>query len=169
LPNPRTRGKISRVEWPKIAARLRNGETFTEIARSYRCTAPAIRYIVGRLSDRDKNGHTDSDRREKFVVVPSQTEEPGTSGSPRRSYAARERNDLLTNSSTKDIWNRINTDITTFLAALDSLSLEDSDDNYQFLLAATDHLLWASARTRLELERILGDRARTVGARRVSG
>jgi hypothetical protein len=38
------------------------------------------------------------------------------------------------------------------------------------LLAATDRLLWASARTRLELERILGNRKKGAAAiRRISG
>ncbi len=36
-----------------------------------------------------------------------------------------------------------------------SLLSDDSDTNYEALLAATGRLLWAGARTRLELERIL--------------
>ena len=69
----------------------------------------------------------------------------------------------------RDIWGRVNTDIATFLAAMDSLSSDDSDDNYEALLDATDRLLWASARTRLELERILGNRKKGAPLRRMSG
>jgi hypothetical protein len=73
------------------------------------------------------------------------------------------------NSPMRDIWGRINSDIATFLAAIDSLSSDDSDDNYEALLDATDRLLWASARTRLELERILGNRKKGAPLRRMSG
>ncbi len=52
MPNVRIRGKIPREEWPKIVARFQSGETLTEIGRSYHCTAPAIRYIVSRVSIR---------------------------------------------------------------------------------------------------------------------
>jgi hypothetical protein len=68
-----------------------------------------------------------------------------------------------------DIWQRVNTDIATFLAAMDSLSADDSEDNFEALLAAADRLLWASARTRLEVERVLGDRRKGVAVRRMSG
>jgi hypothetical protein len=67
----------------------------------------------------------------------------------------------------KNIWERINTDIATFLAAMDSLFSDDSDSNYEALLAATDRLLWATARTRLELERVLGTRKKAVSIRRI--
>ena len=44
----REKGKIARTEWPAIIARHQGGETLASIARSYACTAPAIRYIVNR-------------------------------------------------------------------------------------------------------------------------
>jgi hypothetical protein len=72
-------------------------------------------------------------------------------------------------SETRDIWGRVNTDIATFLAAMDSLVSDDSDANYEALLAATDRLLWAGARTRLEVERILGSRSKQARMRRISG
>lgn len=68
-----------------------------------------------------------------------------------------------------DIWGRVSNDIATFLTALDSLSANDSDNNYEALLLATDRLLWASARTRLELERVLGERKKRAPIRSVSG
>lgn len=64
-----------------------------------------------------------------------------------------------------DIWGRINNDIATFLAAMDALFASESDKNYEGLLQATDRLLWASARTRLEVERVLTAR-RASGTRR---
>ena len=68
MANVRIRGKIPREEWPKIAARFQNGETLTEIARSYHCTAPAIRYIVGRVSIRGGKAKMDRDKLEKVVI-----------------------------------------------------------------------------------------------------
>jgi hypothetical protein len=54
------------------------------------------------------------------------------------------------------------------LAGIDSLASDDSDANCEALLEATDRLLWASARTHLELERLLGNRKRGASLRRMS-
>jgi hypothetical protein len=40
--------KIPQGEWSAIAARYKNGESITKIARSYLCTPPAIHYILKR-------------------------------------------------------------------------------------------------------------------------
>ena len=173
MANVRIRGKIPREEWPKIAARFQNGETLTEIARSYHCTAPAIRYIVGRVSIRGGKAKMDRDKSEKVAVLPPPTENrrpTRVDNIEDRSYISRGRSSFSPDSPTRDLWNRVNTDVATFLAAMDSLSADDSDNNYEALLAATDRLLWASARTRLELERILGNRKKGAAAiRRISG
>jgi len=72
LANVRIRGKIPREEWPKIAARFHNGETLTEIGRSYNCTAPAIRYIVARTSTRGATAKKmGRDKLEKTAVIAS--------------------------------------------------------------------------------------------------
>ena len=54
--NARMRGKIRHEEWPRIAERFQRGETLAEIARSYGCTPPAIRYIVGRAGGTSRRG-----------------------------------------------------------------------------------------------------------------
>jgi hypothetical protein len=156
--NVRIRGKISRKEWPKIAERFSKGETLAEIARSYQCTAPAIRYIVGRVSQRADGGNTEDDT-PKSAAASSvsgrataqlfSVEDRGQSG--RRSEGP-------STADTAEIWDRISSDIASFLAGMDAVSVIDSDENYQALLVATDRLLRASARTRLELERVLGSR-----------
>ena len=68
-------------------------------------------------------------------------------------------------SAGNEIWSRVNNDIATFLAAMDALFTSETDRNYESLLKATDRLLWASARTRLEVERVLAER-RAAGPRR---
>jgi len=172
LTNVRVRGKIPHEEWPKIAQRFQSGETLTEIARSYHCTAPAIRYIVRRVPINGGRAKMQRERSAKIAVL-------APPGDPRRgarfsdfedrSRSPRGRLGNSLNYPANDIWQRVNTDIATFLAAMDSLSADNSEDNYEALLAAADRLLWASARTRLEVERALDDRRKGVAVRRISG
>jgi uncharacterized protein (DUF433 family) len=154
LANVRIRGKIRREEWPKIAERFRKGETLTEIARSYQCTAPAIRYIIARASSRPAKGKA-------LALGTPNRPPPGDRGRSLGNVRA-----LEVAPSAKEIWSRINNDIATFLAAMDALSLNESDGAYEALLMATDRLLWASARTRLEVEQILKRRKEGLPARR---
>jgi len=170
LSNVRTRGKIPKGEWPKIAARFRNGETFTQIARSYGCTPPAIRYIVERASGGDDRRKAEREAHGKVALLEA-------AGTPRRSgrlagaasQSKENRGNFPAASPVREIWSRINIDIATFLAAMEALSAEDSIEHYQNLLDATDRLLWGSARTRLELERLLSGARNGPGKRRVSG
>lgn len=169
--NVRARGKIPHQEWPRIAERFRGGETLAEIARSYGCTAPAIRYIIGRVARQ-------AEAPAAAAVPPAAAvvEEASVAGPPadrrrrtaqvvsvadRANATARD----LAATTTDGIWDRISTEIASFLAGMDALSEEDSEQNYEALLIAIDRLLWASARTRLELERVIG--SRKVGAGKI--
>ncbi|HEX2150880.1 MAG TPA: hypothetical protein VHG31_02640 [Stellaceae bacterium] len=49
---------------------------------------------------------------------------------------------------------RVDTEIATFLAAFDAALMEDTQENRSALREATDRLLRAGARTRIELERL---------------
>lgn len=171
MPNVRIRGKIPRDEWPKIALRFQKGETLTEIARSYGCTAPAIRYIVGRISAGGAKRKMGRDRLEKGTLLAPPLENRRTTRIVGKDEDSRYvgRGGFSPSSPTREVWGRINSDITMFLVAMDSLSSDDSVSNYEALLAATDRLLWATARTRLELERILANRKKTSLIRRISG
>jgi hypothetical protein len=114
----------------------------------------------------------DADKLEKVAMLVPSVENRRTTrigSTSDRSDISRGRSGLSPDSPTRDIWGRVNTDIATFLAAMDSLLSDDSETNYEALLAATDRLLWASARTRLELERILGSRRKGASIRRISG
>jgi len=155
----RTRGKIQREEWPKISARFQNGETLTQIARTYDCTPPAIRYIVGRTLG---SGSTKSKRR-RASPAESPTNErltgsEGSQSAQQREFRNAARDPNRRRSTGNEIWQRINNDVATFLTAMDALFVHETDQNYEELLRATDRLLWASARTRLDLERILATR-----------
>lgn len=167
MANVRIRGKIPHTEWPKILERYRRGQTLTEIARSYHCTAPAIRYIVARTSPRSAKARFEVD---SYVNMGAPSVGGLTQG-PSKIRASRERLPPARPlpSPASGVWNRINSDIASFLAAMDALSSNDSDENYEALLMATDRLLWGSARTRLELEQVLRQRREGPQARRMSG
>lgn len=166
--NVRARGKIRREEWPRISERFHRGETLTEIARSYGCTSPAIRYILGRMVNGNPSKSTfrgaepsvleqDAERGSRVQRTTAHVQPTGRGGAPTGGAAM--------SSAGNEIWSRINNDIATFLAAMDALFAGESDRNYEILLKATDRLLWASARTRLEVERVLAER-RALGPRR---
>jgi len=153
--NVRVRGKIRREEWPKIAERFGNGETLSEIARSYQCTAPAIRYILSRVSMDEEGSLVDS---QSDGTATSSRAEGHRATMQVVSVGAHERANRTPVPATGEIWNRMSSDIASFLAGVDALTTEDSDANYEALLIATDRLLRASALTRLELERLLSGR-----------
>jgi Lon protease-like protein len=163
MANPRQRGKIPGSEWPQIATRFAAGETLTEIARSYGCTAPAIRYIVNRQSRADRG----SLRRQTVEYRPSSTGE--RAALERRTIAQ----DVLRSASRalphgervpESFWARVSSDIATFLAAMDAMIADENEATQTVLLEAADRLLRASALTRLEIERIRGKRQLPVRA-----
>jgi hypothetical protein len=155
--NVRIRGKIRREEWPKIAERFRNGETLSEIARSYQCTAPAIRYILSRVSARSEEGNLE-DNKSEGVAAPARGDGRRATMQVVSVDAQGQISRGSAGSPPAEIWDRISSDIASFLAGMDALTIDDSDENYEALLVAADRLLRASALTRLELERILNNR-----------
>jgi hypothetical protein len=161
LANVRIRGKISHEEWPKIAERFRRGETLTQIARSYHCTAPAIRYILSRVPLKG----TKAKQRSIGAAAADRADLSFGLRAPER----RSRPAPLAHTSTGVVWNRMHSEIASFLGAVDALSMEETDANYETLLMATDRLLWGSARTRLEVEEILKKRKELAPEMRSSG
>lgn len=169
MANVRIRGKIPKEEWPKIAARFRNGESFTQIARSYQCTAPAIRYIVGRTPTREGRSKREREPQGKVAKLASLARARRSTGGPDDTQGKGTRGGSAATAAGQEIWGRINLDIATFLAAIEALSSDDSDENYRTLLEATDRLLWGTARTRLHLERAVRRPKRGQSLRLLSG
>jgi hypothetical protein len=135
----REKGKIAHAEWPGIGARYAAGESFASIARSFGCTAPAIRYIVGkhtRASD-VATGDAPANPPESRPIGP--TQELTLPQSPGRAIDQKLRD-------------RVNSAIASFLVAFDTAYEENSIVNRDALLEATDRLLRAGARTRIALE-----------------
>jgi transposase-like protein len=138
--NPRMRGKIARTEWSNIANRHASGESLAAIARSYGCTAPAIRYIVRRMPA----GSQEAPAARNTLADTSRPTSVSRGGGSVPNDSA--------------VWSRINRDIAAFLTAVDTLIVQHSNENEEALLRATDSLLRASARTRIELERSMSSR-----------
>ena len=152
MSNPREKGKIPHSEWPEIRMRYGNGESLASIARDYRCTAPAIRYIVKRrLSSGDGEG-------EKAQPASSAPHEAHAHAGPepagRKSVPARPAPRL--SGITLEVQKRVTTEISFFLVALDIALTHPTNANLLALHDATDRLMRAAARVRIETERAVG-------------
>jgi hypothetical protein len=145
----REKGKIAHSEWPGIGERYAAGETFASIARSFGCTAPAIRYIVGKHARATDIAAADA------VAIPLE----GRSTAPVRDAAPPRFPGKAIDQQLRD---RVNSDIASFLVAFDAAYEEDSIVNRDALLEATDRLLRAGARTRIAIEEMEEENGRHV-------
>lgn len=173
----REKGKIPRNEWPTILAKYRSGETMAQIGRDYGCTAPAIRYIVKR-SGMLTNGAPS----EPAAAAGTRARRPSRAGAPaatgNRSASARAQPAPATVAPSSrpvrdhvlgpELRQRVGGDVASFLVALDHAVLEGSLESVANLQEATDRLMRSTARTRLELERLLR-RHEVAGARGKAG
>jgi hypothetical protein len=140
----RPRGKIPRTEWGAIAARHATGESLARIARDYACTAPAIRYIVQQENASAANAEPSRRGPPEDRGAGSQPAAPAAAGSETGlDFRLRE---------------AITVEISAFLVALDDAMGEGKTEALQRLREATDRLLRAAARIRIELERPRGTR-----------
>lgn len=120
-----------------------------EIARAYGCTPPAIRYILSRT----ESGEARRDDVE-IRVAPTRRAD----GRPGAEVVSVEPRVPVSRPSAGELWDRVASDVASFLAGMDAVSENDSAENYEALLLATDRLLRSSARTRMEVERMLASR-----------
>ena len=159
---PTTKGKISQAEWPAILQRYDQGESLASIARSYHCTAAAIRYIVKRVRgalERRPDGSARVRARREGVGF---TAIAGSAGpaSVSDDLAGKDRRPLSGGSHARrgmfdrDLWDSVSSDIAAFLVAFDDAAVELSPSHIDELIRATDRIVRAGARTRMELERL---------------
>jgi len=154
----REKGKIAREEWPKIVSRYSDGETIASIGRGYGCTAPAIRYIIKRsgMLKREIGAHRSSPTARSTTSTDSTADgaaKPLLSGGlPGVAVLRRMDRSVLD----ADVRKRVSGDLATFLVALDHVVADGSINNLANLRDATDCLMRSIARTRLEVERLLG-------------
>src|SRR5262249_3913669 len=149
----REKGKIARTEWPAIVGRYAGGESLASIARSYGCTAPAIRYIVNRKAgaapeveptqNGDASGASPPRPRGRSPPQPEQRTQAGA-------------NSIAGSAIDTVLRERVNSDIAAFLVAFDAAFAVNSARNRMALREATDRLLRAGARTRIALEATSG-------------
>jgi hypothetical protein len=158
--------KIARSEWARIAARYAAGEALASIARDYHCTPPAIRYIVrhgmkpglkpatvphqehaGRHEERTERKV--AERTESTAQLESSEERAGTSNLPRPDQESAVSFDF----SLRDV---MALEVSAFLVAFEAVMHKPADAEFDQLRDATDRLLRAVARIRIELERVRG-------------
>lgn len=139
----REKGKIPHSEWPAIVERHRSGHSFASIARDYGCTAPAIRYIVQRF---DQARVPRAEGKEHGAPKPPARRRHSTPPTPPRQD---------TRHIEISLHERVTGDIASFLVAFETAVIRASAENLEDLRDATDRLMRTTARTRIEVERLL--------------
>lgn len=137
------KGKIPRSEWSAIRTRYETGKSIASIARHYRCTAPAIRYILRRPLS--AGGAAPA-----HAAMTLAAKEPGAAKvlpPIPRPNKARMRSPI-----SADLHNRITREVSLFLVALDSVLIDPTETSIATLHDASDRLMRAAARVRIELE-----------------
>lgn len=152
MANKREKGKIPHSEWPAISARYARGETIASIARHYGCTAPAIRYIVKRNGGRKAEDTVEQPGHGTFMSARPLPAKLEALSEPPISPAGRGGPGVVFDIGIRD---RVGSDIASFLVALEAVVAQPSPDVLNRLLTATDQLMRAAARTRIEIERML--------------
>ena len=155
--------KISRAEWQAIGARHAKGESLASIARDYKCTAPAIRYIVNtgrRLAGpayveahqekQPADGQADRVNCPAFGIddVDAFMHSPAASA-----RTAGPSGGASTGRFDVSLREAMMLEISGFLVAFDAVVTEESPEAFNRLREAADRLLRATARIRIELER----------------
>jgi hypothetical protein len=163
MASTREKGKISHTEWPKILAKYNGGETIAQIGRDYGCTAPAIRYIIKRsgklkggvdgerVSTVSKGASSERVSRIEAMEAGGSLRPPGS----RQLVIGRAAGAIGKHVLGSELRRRVSSDVASFLVALDQAVIDGSADSIANLQDATDRLMRSTARTRLELERLL--------------
>lgn len=157
----RTKGKIHNSEWPNILQRHVSGETIADIARSYHCTAPAIRYIVRRSTAAAEPSNQALKIEEARPLGKPEAPEPfraaavshGTIKENSARHSPQEQSQAP-RALNRDLVRKANGDIAAFIVALNAADTNLDVRTVEDLREATDRLLQSCARTRLEIERI---------------
>jgi len=159
------KGKVPRTDWTAILARHDRGETLAQIGADYGCTAPAISYIVkrakaeraARQEDAAPSGRENILREKPVarhgggprgrlapkadVVRADRSQAPSAAGGTRRWFDS-------------ELHQKISDDIASFLVAFDCAINSGTEENCEILLEASERLMRAAARTRIELARL---------------
>jgi hypothetical protein len=153
--------KIPRTEWDVIAARYDAGESLAKIGRDYKCTAPAIRYI---LYQRVRAAGLEDvapgpSRREDNTIEKSLAQETSAESRPTEPLASETNpvaaaNGLDTSGFDAALRDRVTVEVSVFLVAFETVMAEPTAKDFDRLQDATDRLMRAAARVRIELERV---------------
>ena len=154
--------KIDRDEWPAIIARHATGESLASIARAYGYTPPAIRYVVRQGRKPEARGEDDQAHAASAPI--GREEEAGRLHAnsvsllpPTRPIGfSATRADVGSRKEGFDVSLReaMTLEVSSLLVAFDAVVARPSAEAVDQLRSATDRLLRAAARIRIELERV---------------
>ena len=153
-----SRRKIPRDEWSTIAARYSKGESLASIARTYNCTAPAVRYIVRQVRTREpgepQSAHSASPEGRALRAGTDPTETRHPRARPlEQSEPSGQRLGATAGCLDGSLRELMTLEISAFLVAFDAVFAQGGEDALANLRSATDRLLRSAARVRIELER----------------
>jgi hypothetical protein len=170
--------KIPQGEWDAIAARYAQGESISQIARSYRCTPPAIHYILkrnGQRSEKSDSRWEGAPSEKSPPRVPEQTaavstlrsaqsEQRPASVLPQSSLHPRagDRISAFTAGLDSELHARAEIAIEAFRASFNAALGDGSPNVLARLRQAASDLMRVAARTTIVLERL------SAGAERMS-
>ena len=153
--------KIDRDEWSAIIARHSTGESLTSIARGYGCTPPAIRYVV--RQGRKSEAHGEDDQAGAASAPIGHEEESGRlhansvsllpPARPVGFSATRPEVESRKEGFNFSLREAMTLEVSALLVAFDAVVARPSAEAFDQLRSATDRLLRAAARIRIELER----------------
>ena len=162
MPQVEPKRKIDHGELPAIIARHSTGESLASIARAYGCTPPAIRYIV--RQERKSEAHGEDDHADAASASIGHEEEPGRLHANSVSLLPPAR-PVGFSATRPDVGSRkegfdsslreaMTLEVSALLVAFDAVVTRPSAEAVDQLRSATDRLLRAAARIRIELERV---------------
>jgi hypothetical protein len=158
--------KIARSEWARIAARYAAGEALASIARDYHCTPPAIRYIVrhgtksgpkpaAAVPGRDHASRNEGKAEREIVSESENTARlKPTELQVETSVVSRPNSEAETIGFDFSLRDVMTLEVSAFLVAFEAVMHKPAGTEFDQLRDATDRLLRAVARIRIELERI---------------
>jgi hypothetical protein len=149
------KGKVEKDRWPEISARYAGGESLASIARDFNCTAPAIRYIVGRQNGAQPVAVS---KRRSSTVARGQLASAQPPVEARYEFGHGDARGSLRHGLVPDnVRARVTNDIAQFLVALEDDSAGASTKQVEVMREATDAVLRSVARVLIYLNRAESD------------
>ena len=165
--------KIPQGEWNAIAARYAKGESISKIARTYRCTPPAIHYILKRIRQNAAKNFEHNSRPDPSRIIARQSaqipagSDHSRSTEPRRKAPGSRpavpqrlsdpdagRQSTSMTELDRELYSRVETAIDAFRSSFGGALAEVSPVTRQRLRQAASDLMRVAAQTTIVLDRL---------------